>query len=169
VIVTWLLLMLTLAVAAVAADRWAVYETLDGKTRIWRLGVTDGYPGAIKKTEGECSAMLQLAQWSHADEVARATGLGPRVDGSRLERGQSTSAGHTDEDAHCPEDPAVSTLARPETRRPAVRRRTFARREPANATSSQSVCGTNDNCLSNVLVGYALLWEVRHAPTGEPG
>jgi hypothetical protein len=27
----------------------------------------------------------------------------------------------------------------------------------------------NDNCLSNVLVGYALLWEVRHAPTGEPG
>jgi hypothetical protein len=26
----------------------------------------------------------------------------------------------------------------------------------------------NDNCLSNVLVGYALLWEVRHAPTGEP-
>jgi hypothetical protein len=28
--------------------------------------------------------------------------------------------------------------------------------------------GANDNCLSNVLVGYALLWEVRHAPTGEP-
>jgi len=28
---------------------------------------------------------------------------------------------------------------------------------------------TNDNCLSNVLVGYAFLWEVRHAPTGEPG
>jgi len=27
----------------------------------------------------------------------------------------------------------------------------------------------NDYCLSNVLVGYALLWEVRHAPTGEPG
>jgi hypothetical protein len=27
----------------------------------------------------------------------------------------------------------------------------------------------NDSCLSNVLVGYALLWEVRHAPTGEPG
>jgi hypothetical protein len=26
----------------------------------------------------------------------------------------------------------------------------------------------NDNCLSNVLIGYALLWEVRHAPTGEP-
>src|SRR5438309_9637342 len=28
---------------------------------------------------------------------------------------------------------------------------------------------TNDHCLSNVLVGYTLLWEVRHAPTGEPG
>ena len=72
VIVAWLLLMLTFGVAAIAADRWAVYETIDGKTRVWRLGVTDGYPGAIKKTEGECSAMLQLAQWSHADDVARA-------------------------------------------------------------------------------------------------
>src|SRR3989454_10130986 len=29
--------------------------------------------------------------------------------------------------------------------------------------------GINDYCLSNVLVGYTLLWEVRHAPTGEPG
>ena len=28
---------------------------------------------------------------------------------------------------------------------------------------------TNDNCLSNVLVGYALLWEVPDAPTGKPG
>ena len=28
---------------------------------------------------------------------------------------------------------------------------------------------TNDLCVSNVLVGYTLLWEVRHAPTGEPG
>src|SRR5690349_5662274 len=27
----------------------------------------------------------------------------------------------------------------------------------------------NDNCLSNVLVGYALLWEVPDAPTGKPG
>jgi hypothetical protein len=27
----------------------------------------------------------------------------------------------------------------------------------------------NDNCLSNVLIDYAFLWEVRHAPTGEPG
>ena len=26
-----------------------------------------------------------------------------------------------------------------------------------------------DYCLSNVLVGYTLLWEVRHAATGEPG
>jgi hypothetical protein len=25
------------------------------------------------------------------------------------------------------------------------------------------------SCLNNVLVGYALLWEVRDAPTGEPG
>ena len=33
------------------------------------------------------------------------------------------------------------------------------------ATSAQ----INDYCLSNVLVGYTLLWEVRHAPTGEPG
>jgi hypothetical protein len=26
---------------------------------------------------------------------------------------------------------------------------------------------TVDNCLSNVPARYALLWEVRHAPTGE--
>jgi hypothetical protein len=71
-IVPWLPLMLTFAVAAVAAERWAVYETIDGKTRVWRQSVTNGAPGAIKKTEGECSAMLQLAQWSHADDVARA-------------------------------------------------------------------------------------------------
>ena len=38
VIVAWLVLMLTFAVAAVAADRWAVYETVDGKARSWRLG-----------------------------------------------------------------------------------------------------------------------------------
>jgi hypothetical protein len=27
----------------------------------------------------------------------------------------------------------------------------------------------NDLCVSNVLVRYTPLWEVRHAPTGEPG
>ena len=71
-IVAWLLLTLTLGVAVVAAERWAVYETIEGKTRVWRASVTDRDSGAIKKTEGECSAMLQLAQWSHADDVARA-------------------------------------------------------------------------------------------------
>jgi len=55
-----------------AADRWAVYETIDGKTRVSRASVTDGAPEAIKNTEGDCSAMLQLARWSHADDVARA-------------------------------------------------------------------------------------------------
>src|SRR5262245_21213237 len=48
------------------------YETIDGRTRVWRASVTDGAPGAIKNTEGDCSAMLQLARWSHADDVARA-------------------------------------------------------------------------------------------------
>ena len=72
VIVAWLPLMLTFAVAAIAAESWAVYETINGKTRVWRQGTTDGSPGAIKKTEGECSTMLQLAQWSHGDDVARA-------------------------------------------------------------------------------------------------
>ena len=70
VIVAWLVL--TLGVVAVAAESWAVYETINGKTRVWRQGATDGSPGAIKKTEGECSTMLQLAQWSHGDDVARA-------------------------------------------------------------------------------------------------
>jgi hypothetical protein len=28
---------------------------------------------------------------------------------------------------------------------------------------------TNDSCLNNVLVRYALLWEGLHAPTGESG
>jgi hypothetical protein len=72
VIVAWLPLMLTFAVTAVAAERWAVYETIDGKTRVWRESVTNGYSGAIKKTESECGVILQLAQWSHADDVARA-------------------------------------------------------------------------------------------------
>jgi hypothetical protein len=43
---------------------------------------------------------------------------------------------------------------------------------PHPATSLSCCVGKSsaiDNCLSNVLVGYALLWEVRHAPTGEPG
>jgi len=35
--------------------------------------------------------------------------------------------------------------------------------------SDEALKRTNDNCLSNILVGYAFLWEVRHAPTGEPG
>jgi hypothetical protein len=67
-----LVLMLTLGVVAIAAERWAVDETINGKTRVWRESTTDGSPGAIKKTEGECLTMLQLAQWSHADDVARA-------------------------------------------------------------------------------------------------
>ena len=71
-IVACLPLMLTFAVTAVAAERWAVYETIDGKTRVWRESVTNGYSGAVKKTESDCGAMLQLAQWSHADDVARA-------------------------------------------------------------------------------------------------
>ena len=36
-------------------------------------------------------------------------------------------------------------------------------------TKGNSTGRVNDHCLSNVLVGYTLLWEVRHAPTGEPG
>ena len=72
VAIAWLLPALIFAIAAVAAERWAVYETVDGKTRVWREEVSDGDTGAIKKSEGECRTMLQLAQWSHADDVARA-------------------------------------------------------------------------------------------------
>jgi hypothetical protein len=70
-IIAWLLLMLIFGIAAVAAERWAVYETSNGKTRVWREGVSEGDTGAIKKSESECRTMLQLAQWSHADDVAR--------------------------------------------------------------------------------------------------
>src|SRR4030095_4629074 len=70
-IIAWLLLMLIFGIAAVAAERWAVYETSNGKTRVWREGASEGDTGAIKKSESECRTMLQLAQWSHADDVAR--------------------------------------------------------------------------------------------------
>jgi hypothetical protein len=40
-----------------------------GKTRVWREGVTDGDPGAIRNTEGECWAMLLMARWNYADDV----------------------------------------------------------------------------------------------------
>jgi hypothetical protein len=42
-------------------------------------------------------------------------------------------------------------------------------RTAAIVRPSSRHCAANDYCLSNVLVGYALLWEGRHAPTGEPG
>ena len=41
--------------------------------------------------------------------------------------------------------------------------------DSSTSTGEGSRATVIDYCLSNVLVGYTLLWEVRHAPTGEPG
>src|SRR5262245_9125500 len=77
-------------------------RTINGKTRVWRQGTTDGSPGALKKTEGECSTMLQLAPVEPCGRRGQGEQGADRAcgDWSRLDRGPSTSAGHIDETSH---------------------------------------------------------------------
>ena len=71
--------MLFFSVAAVAAERWAVYEIVDGKTRVWRKGVSDGDTGAIKKTEVSAGRCSNSPSGATRTTLPGRTGRGARV------------------------------------------------------------------------------------------
>jgi len=121
---------------------------------------------------------------------AKATGpIGPGARKNHADRSRALVVGQRGQEGVDRQVPAVGLVARAKAKNPARYRQTVVGRNHVDMIGLDRRAGrpearavgwdqgplageielANDYCLSNVLVSHALLWEVRHAPTGEPG